>query len=447
VTRTLFAGGVVFDGTGSPPQPADVVMAGGRIIDVGIGLDGDEVVDCAGRAVLPGLFDCHVHLLYNGLDPVAWRHRPFSLGFFESVGSMRATLAAGVTTVREACGADLGMQQAQQLGLVPGPRMLIAVNMISQTGGHNDPWEPSGCSTPIFPAHPGRPSGVADGPDEVRRTVRQMVRAGANVIKVATSGGVVSPRDDPRHGHFRDAEVLVMVEEAAAAGIHVMAHAQGAEGIKTAIRCGVRSIEHGVYLDDEAISMMLERGTWLVPTLMASRGILAAAAAGVTVPAHILAKNEMVAGIHVESAKRAIAAGVRVAMGTDSGITPHGRNLEELALLVDAGMTPAQALHSATLAAARLLDLDAELGTVEPGKRADLVVLDGDPLDVRALPGRIARVYQDGALVHSTREWQMVLEHHSPLTSPDQASADQASADQASADQAADGARPTAAAR
>ena len=227
-------------------------------------------------------------------------------------------------------------------------------------------------------------------------------RAGANVIKVATSGGVVSPRDDPRHGHFRGAEVAVMVEEAAAAGIYVMAHAQGADGIKTAVRSGVRSIEHGVYLDDEAISMMLERGTWLVPTLMASRDILATAASGILVPAHMLAKAEMVAEIHKQSARRAIAAGVRVAMGTDSGITPHGRNLEELALLVAAGMTPAQALHSATLAAAQLMGLDADLGSIEPGKRADLVIVDGDPLDLHTLAGRIARVYQDGILVHST---------------------------------------------
>ena len=400
--RTLFAGGLVFDGTGSPPQPADVAVADGRIVDIGTGLDGDDVVDCSGRAVLPGLFDCHVHLVYNGFDPVAWRHRPFSLGFFEAVGAMRDTLATGVTTVREACGADLGMQEAQRLGLVKGPRMQISITMLSQTGGHNDPWEPSGCASPIFPAHPGRPDGVVDGVDEVRRKVRELVRAGANVIKVATSGGVVSPRDDPRHGHFRDAEVAVMVEEAAAAGLYVMAHAQGCEGIKTAIRCGVRSIEHGVYLDDEAISMMLERGTWLVPTLMASRDILAAAESGIAVPAHMLAKTMMVADIHVESARRAIAAGVRVAMGTDSGITPHGRNLEELALLVGAGMTPAQALHSATLGAAQLMGLDAELGSVEPGKRADLVVVDGDPLDVHTLAGRVARVYQDGALVHST---------------------------------------------
>lgn len=397
--RTVFAGGRVFDGTGSDPAPADVVVADGRIVDVGTGLDGDEIVDCAGRAVLPGLFDCHVHVMFNGLDPVGWRRRPFSLGFFEAAGNLRDTLRAGVTTVREAGGADLGVQEAQRRGLIAGPRMQIAITMLSQTGGHGDAWEPSGTSSPIFVTHPGKPSGIVDGPDEVRRKVRELVRAGANVIKVATSGGVVSPRDDPRHGHFRDAEVAVMVEEAAAAGLGVMAHAQATEGIKTAVRNGVRSIEHGIYLDNEAIEMMLERGTWLVPTLLAPRGVLEAADAGVELAPSVVEKARMVVDAHTDSVSRAVAAGVRVAMGTDSGVTRHGRNLEELALLVGVGMTPARALHSATASAATLMGLDAELGTIEPGKRADLVVVDGDPLDVATLPGRVLQVYQDGMLV------------------------------------------------
>jgi imidazolonepropionase-like amidohydrolase len=398
--RTLFAGGLVFDGTGSEPQPADVVVSGGRVVEVGTGLDGDEAVDCAGRALLPGLFDCHVHLLVNGLDPLGWRHRPFSLAFYEAAQTMRATLAAGITTVREAGGADLGVTEAQRRGLLAGPRMQISIIMIHQTGGHGDPWEASGSSSRLFPPHPGRPSGTVDGPDEVRRKVRELVRAGATVIKCATSGGVLSPRSDPRHGHFREAEVAVLVEEATAAGLAVMAHAQAAEGIKTAVRAGVRSIEHGVYLDDEAIELMRERGTWLVPTLMAPRGVFAAAEAGVPVPEHQLAKTRMVTDAHTESVRRAIAAGVKVAMGTDSGVTPHGRNLTELGLLVDAGMSPAQALHSATASAAQLMRLGDELGTIAPGKRADLVVVDGDPLEVRTLADRIVRVYQDGRLVH-----------------------------------------------
>jgi imidazolonepropionase-like amidohydrolase len=401
--RRLFANGTVFDGTDSGPDAgprrADVVVADGRIVDVGTGLDGDEVVDCTGRTVLPGFIDCHVHLMIDGLDPSSWLHDPFSLPFYRAVHTMRATLAAGITTVRDAGGADLGVKEAQARGLVPGPRIQISIALLSQTGGHGDPWEASGCSSPIFVPHPGRPPAIVDGPDEARRKVREMIRAGADVIKIATSGGVVSSRDDPRHGHFRDAEVAVMVEEAAAAGISVMAHAAGSDGIKTAVRNGVRSIEHGIFLDDEAIELMLERGAWLVPTLIAPRGVLAAAAAGAGLSARVVEKANLVVETHRESMRRAVAAGVRIAFGTDTGVTRHGRNLEEFALMVECGMTPAAVLHAATLSAARLIGLDGEIGSIEPGKLADLTIVDGDPFDVGTLTDRIHAVYQAGEQV------------------------------------------------
>ena len=398
-TRTLFAGGRLFDGTGAEAAAADVVVADGRIVEVGTGLDGDERVDCSGTTLLPGLIDCHVHLLFSGVDPARVPQTPFSYPFYQAVGNLRRTLDCGITTVRDAGGADLGVKQAVADGLVAGPRVRIAVNMISQTGGHGDGWTPSGHSVPLFGPHPGRPATVADGPDEVRRVVRELIRAGADVIKVATSGGVLSLRDDPRHGHFRDEEVAVMVAEAQAAGLGVMAHAQAPDGIKVAIRNGVRSVEHGVYLDDEAIELMLDWGTWFVPTLVAPRAVLDAAAGGVRFPDAMLAKARMVLADHTESVRRAIAAGVTVAMGTDSGVGPHGDNLRELALLVECGMTPAQALHAATQSAAELLDMAGELGTVEPGKRADLVVVDGDGLEVATLRDRVRAVYQDGRLV------------------------------------------------
>jgi imidazolonepropionase-like amidohydrolase len=397
--RRLFANGTVFDGTGAEPRRADVVVADGRIVDVGTGLDADEVVDCAGRAVLPGFIDCHVHLMIDGLDPSSWLHDPFSLSFYRAVHTMRATLAAGITTVRDAGGADLGVKEAQERGLVAGPRIQISIALLSQTGGHGDPWEASGCSTPIFVPHPGRPPAIVDGPDEARRKVREMIRAGADVIKIATSGGVLSSRDDPRHGHFRDAEVAVMVEEAAAAGISVMAHAAGADGIKTAVRNGVRSIEHGIFLDDEAIELMLARGAWLVPTLVAPRGVLEAAAAGARLSARVVEKANLVVEIHRDSMRRAVAAGVRIAFGTDTGVTKHGRNLEEFALMAECGMTPAAVLHAATLSAARLIGLDGDIGSVEPGKIADLTIVDGDPLDVGTLTDRIHAVYQAGERV------------------------------------------------
>ncbi|WP_027943714.1 metal-dependent hydrolase family protein [Amycolatopsis taiwanensis] len=399
MTRTLFTGGHVFDGTGAPPQPADVAVEEGRIVAVGTGLDGDDVVDCTGSTVLPGLFDCHVHLMVNGLDPEGWRATPFSLPFFQAVHTMRATLAVGITTVRDACGADLGLQVAQQQGLIRGPRTFLSIEQLSQTGGQNDPWEPSGCLSPVFVPHPGRPDGVVDGPDQARRKVREMVRAGANVIKIATSGGVVSPRADPRAAHFGDDEVAMIVREAAAAGISVMSHAYSAEGIKIAVRNGVRSIEHGYFLDDEAIDLMLDRGSWLVPTLMAGPGTLRAAAAGMSVPEHMLANAKLITEASMDSVRRAVAAGVKIAMGTDTGVTPHGRNLDELPLMAACGMTHAQVLHAATLSAARLMRLDDELGSVEPGKRADLVVIRGG-IEPDGMADRVVAVYQDGELVH-----------------------------------------------
>ena len=400
MSRLLLHGGMVFDGSGTAPAVADVVLESGRIVAVGPGLDGDDVVDCSGHAVLPGFIDSHVHFMLNGqLDPMYSVRRPFSLAFYEAAENMRATLDSGITTVREAGGSDLGIKTAQQRRMIAGPRMQISISMLSQTGGHGDRWQVCGADLPLFVPHPGRPDTLVDGPDEMRRKVRELVRAGADVIKVATSGGVLSPRDDPRHGHFRDAELSVLVEEANAAGRFVMAHAQATDGIKAAIRNGVRSIEHGIYLDDEAIGQMLERGTYLVPTLMAPRGVLEAAEAGVPVPPEAVEKTKMVMEAHFASVSKAIGAGVKVAMGTDSGVTPHGRNLRELPLMVECGMSPAEALVATTRTAAELLGVADHTGTLEPGKVADVVVLAGDALDQRGLAGRIRRVYQDGTLV------------------------------------------------
>jgi imidazolonepropionase-like amidohydrolase len=399
VTRLLFTGGQVFDGTGGPASAADVVVEDGRIVDVGVGLDGDELVDCSGGTVLPGLFDCHVHVMISGVDLLRLLQTPFSYPFYEAVHNLRRTLALGITHVRDAGGADLGVAEAVRNGLIAGPRMQIAISMLSQTGGHGDGWHVCGAEVPLMGPHPGRPDTVVDGPDEMRRTVRELLRAGADVLKVATSGGVLSARDHPQHPHFRPAELAVLVEEATAAGVAVMAHAQGAEGIKAAVRAGARSIEHGIYLDDEAIDLMLEHGTWLVPTLSAPRAVLTAAAAGAGLPPAVVEKARTVQAVHDASVRRAVEAGVRIAMGTDSGVGPHGLNLDELALMAEAGMTPEQVWRATTLGAAELLGVEDAFGSLRPGKRADLVVLDGGPADLSGLSGRVRRVYRDGVLV------------------------------------------------
>jgi imidazolonepropionase-like amidohydrolase len=399
MTRTLFAGATVVDGTGAAPSAADIAVEDGRIVEIGPNLDGDESVDLRGRAVLPGLFDCHTHVVVSTIDAMRSIQTPFSYRFYQAAQNLAATLGIGITTIRDAGGADLGIKQAVADGLIPGPRMQISLRMISQTGGHGDPWTASGELLRFFPDHPGVPGTVVDGPDEMRRVVRTLIRMGADVIKVATSGGVLSPRDKPTHAHLRPAELDVLVEEATAAGIGVMAHSQATAGIKNSIRAGIRSIEHGIYLDDEAIEMMLQRGTWLVPTLMAPRGVIDAAEAGAAIPDAALAKAREVVEIHRSSFSRAVAAGVRVAMGTDSGVTPHGENLRELALMVEGGMTPMQAIEATTRSAAELMGLQGELGTLEAGKRADMVVVDGDPLELTTLADRIAAVYQDGVAV------------------------------------------------
>jgi imidazolonepropionase-like amidohydrolase len=271
--------------------------------------------------------------------------------------------------------------------------------MLSQTGGHGDGWMPSGGTTELFPDYPGMPSQIVDGVDEARRKVRELIRDGAEVIKIATSGGVLSPRDSPDEPGFSLEEIEVIVNEARARELSVMSHAQSAIGIKNAVRAGVRSIEHGIYLDDEAIALMLEHGAYLVPTLVAPHGVARAAEAGAPIPANVLVKAAEVVEAHRDSFRRAAEAGVKIAMGTDAGVVPHGTNLEELQLMGEGGMSPEDVLVATTRTAAELMGLDGELGSIEPGKRADLVVVAGDPFDFRDLAERIESVYQDGRLV------------------------------------------------
>lgn len=401
MTRLLLHNGLVFDGTGAAPAVADIVMENGRIDAIGSALDGDESIDCTGKLVTPGLFDCHVHFMVDGdFSPNTHANTPFSLPFYQAAERMLRTVRAGVTTVREAGGADLGIKEARELGLISGPRMQVSLTMLSQTGGHGDGWEICGNMMPgMGDPHPGRPDSIVDGPEEMRRKVRELVRAGADVIKVATSGGVLSPRSNPQHAHFAEDELSMLMQEANAAGRFVMAHAQATDGIKNAIRAGIRSIEHGIYLDDEAIEMMLATGTYLVPTLMAPMGVIDAAEGGADISDTILAKAKSVVDTHRESVRRAVEAGVKVAMGTDSGVTPHGENLRELELMANVGMTPTQVLESSTRIAAELMGISDEVGTLEPGKAADMVIFSGTELDVTGMAGRLETVIQDGAVV------------------------------------------------
>jgi imidazolonepropionase-like amidohydrolase len=398
--RTVLTGGTVFDGTAAPLAPADLAFEDGRIVEVGPGLDGDVGVDVRGKALLPGLFDCHIHVAFRheDFDLTRTLHEPFTYRFFKLAETLRWILAQGITTIRDASGADAGMKQAVEDGVLVGPRMHISVTMLSMTGGHSDTWLPSGARWVFGAPYPGMPDGVCDGVDGVAVKVRDVLRAGADVIKIASSGGYLSPGDDPKAPHFSEAEVRAIVATAADLGRHVMSHAHGAEGIKRAVRAGVRSIDHGTFLDQEGIELMIERGTWLVPTLTAG-DTTDELANDPRIPEPVREKLRRLGRPELDAFRAAAEAGVKVAMGTDCPVAPHGTNLRELVLMAEHGFTPQQALIAATSSAADLMGLQDELGTLEPGKRADVVVLDGDPFDFAQLPERISAVYKDGVKV------------------------------------------------
>jgi imidazolonepropionase-like amidohydrolase len=395
MSKTLLTGCRIFDGTGSDLRNQDLLIEGETLRLVGQGAEAgaDETVDLAGATVLPGFIDSHVHVCLSTLDLIANLGYPFSYQFFLAERNLRRTLDVGITTVRDASGADLGIQRAVDDGLIDGPALRISIIALSQTGGHGDHWLPSGNVPEVLKEHPGRPSGIVDGPDEARKRVRELIRDGANFIKVNTSGGVFSPRDNPAHAHFTQEELDAIVGEAARVDIPSMAHAHGAAGIKAAVRAGVRSIEHGTELDDEAIKLMLDNGTWLVPTLGVSQFIIDRIDQGAAVAPGIAEKAKSNHQLRADSFRRAVEAGVRVAMGSDSAAEMHGGNLIELRLMHEGGMAPLQVLEAATRSS------DDRVGTIADGKQADLVVVGGDPLDFAAYPGNVRRVYRRGRLV------------------------------------------------
>jgi imidazolonepropionase-like amidohydrolase len=411
---TLIDNVTLIDGSGADPvSDAAVLVKDEQIHAVGrkaeIPLPDADVaeLDGGGGVLLPGLIDTHVHLMFNEVNLMKQVTSPFSYSFYEAIDNMRRTLDAGITTVRDAGGVDLGTKRAVADGLVAGPRMQISISVLSITGGHGDGWLPSGANLELFAAHPGRPDGRCDGVAEVRRKVREILRAGADVIKVCATGGVLSPTDHPEFTQFSPEELAVMVQEAAyRRGTKVMAHAQGAAGIKNAVRAGIHSIEHGIFLDEEAIELMGEHGTYLVPTLLAPLAVVEIAEEKGTMPEWGVRKARETIDVHRESIGRAYRAGVRIAMGTDAGVMAHGENLRELALMTEIGMSPMEAIVATTQTAAACLGWADRLGTVEKGKLADLVITAVDPLDdIAALAEteNITLVMQGGAVVKDTR--------------------------------------------
>ena len=406
-------GARLIDGRAESPLDGETLVVGddGRIAAIGMGRgqalvpDGATILDAAGATVVPGLIDCHVHILatHERLEDGLARTYTEAIGLALRAGE--AFLGQGVTTMRDAGGAPAGLKRLFASGW-PGPRLQVSVSPLSITGGHGDGMSPSGIVLDGDRPMTELPPSLADGPDEVRKVVRANIRAGADWIKTFSTGGVYSMMDGPGAVQYSIDEIAVMVEEARLAGIHgVLAHAENAAGIKNAIRAGVRSIEHGDGIDDEAVDLMVERGIPLVPTFQISHRMLEPELVekGITPPWAVEKQQALMVDLD-RNFRRAIERGVRVAMGTD-GV--RGEHLPtELSHMVDHSMTPLAALAAATIEAARLLDLSDDLGTLEVGKLADLVLVNGDPLAEPGLwsdPARVVAVVQAGKVVADRR--------------------------------------------
>ncbi|MDQ6899880.1 MAG: amidohydrolase family protein [Candidatus Dormibacteraeota bacterium] len=377
------------------------VVAAGRRKEVKVPRDA-VVVDAEGLTVLPGLIDCHVHLCFpgSGLDLGERLAAPASLVVLQAVESCRKTLNAGFTTVRDAGGTPNGVRLAVERGLFPGPRMVLAIQILSQTGGHADNHFPCGITVNWNPT-PDLPPPVVDGVEPMRQRVRHLIREGADWIKLCTSGGVLSPGDSPHHATFSPEEITAAVTEAATQGRRVMAHAQAAAGIKNALRAGVATIEHGIWIDDEALQLFSAGGNALVPTLVAPRWVIRHAEAG-RMPAWAAAKARDVGADHDASIRRAIEAGVEIAFGTDTGVGLQGSMGEEFLLLRQLGLPSDDCLRTATTVAARVLRLEGQVGTLRVGAYGDLIGVPGDPLqhlELLADPAHVHLVVKGGDLV------------------------------------------------
>ncbi len=383
---TAIRAGKLIDGTGAAPvSNAVILVQGKRILAAGAGLPvppGAEVIDLGNRTVLPGFTDMHTHITSEDPGPRALERMSSSGADFALVGAVNARnmLLAGFTTVRDLGAyeyADLALKRAVERGLFPGPRMFVATIPISATGGHGDPT--NGLSPFV---EWNTPSGVANGVEAVRAKVRELVKYGADQIKFMATGGTLSRGDKPTAQHYSEEEMRGIIEEAHRLGVKVATHAHGNEGIKTAVRAGVDSIEHGIYLDEEACQMMIQHGTYLVPTLWIVDAFDARYKEW-RLPPWAVEKIQTSAFIPTakKSADLAIRMGVKIALGTDAGVGEHALSAKEFTAYVHHGMKPMDAILAGTLNAARLLGREKDLGTIEAGKFADIVAVEGNPLE------------------------------------------------------------------
>jgi imidazolonepropionase-like amidohydrolase len=396
----------IFDSaTGKISTPGVVVVAKGRIQAVGgVVPAGAEVIELGDATLMPGFIDAHTHLSmdfnpdYNGAM-LKGLQMPIAEKSIRATVNARKTLMAGFTTVRDVGASDfidVGLRNAINAQIVPGPRMLVAVHALGSTGGHCD--DQDSFHYGLFGHESGPEEGVINTPDEARRAVRFNIKYGADVIKTCASGGVLSPTDDVDVPQLSQAELDALVNEAHTLRRKTAAHAHGAEAAKRAIRAGIDSIEHGTFLDEEALRMMRDRGTFLVPTLTVRVGI-----AESKFPPAVQAKADAAIKQQDTMVKLAVAMGVKIALGTDAAVFPHGENALEFAYMAADGLTTSQSLMAGTSAAAELLGLQDKVGSLKPGMLAHVVAVPGNPVDDIKVTQQVIFVMKEGVIYRNDR--------------------------------------------
>ena len=402
--RTYIWCGTLIDGISNEPKKnMTIIVEKNKIISIQNGFTSagtnDKTIDLKTKTVTPGWIDMHVHM-ESETSPTQYMER-FTLNpsdiAFNSIPNAEKTLMAGFTTVRDCggSGVNISLRNAINKGQVKGPRIFTAGKAIGTTGGHADPT--NGFRKDLM-GDPGPAEGVVNSPEDGRKAVRQRYKDGADLIKITATGGVLSLAKNGQNPQFTEEEIKAIVETAKDYGFKVAAHAHGAEGIKRAIRAGVTSIEHGTLMDDECIELFKKYGTWYVPTITAGQSVADSAKIPGYYP-EVVAKKAMEIGPQLKNTfAKAYKAGVKIAFGTDAAVYKHGQNWKEFGYMIEAGMKPMDAIKAATINAADLLGMKDQLGSIEPGKLADIVAVDGDPLSSSAAFGKIVFVMKDGMI-------------------------------------------------